>query len=510
MQGKGGNVILLTLGTVIAAAGVAVSVLSGGGNEIGHLLYYVMVGSGVLGCVLPRFSLVMLILQITSLDLLKRMLVFAGKIGSADLIWVLGIAPVTMTGIFIGTFIRLLTDERLRRPGDLKRLLIVVLINVLLSVLSFANGSSIGSTMKEVANNSVYSMLLFVVPVLLRDTFAVVSMLRVIVICFVPVALYGLFQLIYGFQGFEIEYLKRGLSIEIKQLMTDRVRPFSTLNSPTALGSVCGILAGFCFFMAGRRSSKGRTIFPPMVAAMLGMVYLVGVVASTSRTEIMLFPVIGLAVWAFPSQLRTRALYVLCVLGFIILVLASPWIINNLEHWTRSIYYVTGGNPFLAAMSTVGTYYDRLKGFSDVLLNPAAWTLFGHSEEVIAADYFFHDPISSTLLRFGVAGLLVVGGGVTLLLRGIHQQIAAIQDAYSRRLAATLVGMVFCVGLCSALSGSRFGIFPINTLIWFLLGCVPVIYSHDRRANLKHAQASAPIASEPKNVLLSRPVSHAV
>ena len=92
--------------------------------------------------------------------------------------------------------------------------------------------------------------MLFVMPVLFPRYEDALRVLRFTLWVFLPVALYGIAQQIDGFQPFEIAYLRTGLSIEIKQLLTNHVRAFSTLNSPTALGAVSAVLVVVCWFLS--------------------------------------------------------------------------------------------------------------------------------------------------------------------------------------------------------------------------------------------------------------------
>jgi hypothetical protein len=481
MNSGGPLVILATIGTMMMAAFVAVSVLMSNGNELGNMLYYVMIAGGVFGAIAPRLSLSLLIVELTFLDLIKRMLVFAGSVAQPDLFWVLGVAPITMAGIFTGTLLRVLMDDHLRRPGDLMRLTVVALLNVLLFGVSIATGKGIGGTLREMANSSLYSTLIFVIPVLLRDTTDMIRMMRLLLVVFIPVALYGVYQGVFGFQEFEIEYLKRGLSIEIKQLMTDRVRPFSTLNSPTALGSVCGMLTAFCWFMAGRQSGSGRTILPPALAFLCGLCYFAGLVSSTSRSEFLMLPAIGVAIWAFPSAKRTLLVYLISFVCFTTLVVASPMLLENLDAWNNLVFNITGSSAYLANMMTIGTYFDRLNGFANVLLNPAAWTLLGMNQERIDHEFPTHDPISHVLARFGIIGLVLAAVLISISLRALHRQILSIHSLYGRKLCSALLGVAFGVAVTSVLSGSRLMIFPVNALLWIFLASVAVIASHDQR-----------------------------
>jgi hypothetical protein len=473
---------LITLVTVLIATYVSVSVLLDSGNTVGSLLFYIMVAAGMLGALAPRFSLLLLVVQFGLLDGVKRLMVVAGQVEQIDLFWVLGIAPVTLAGISGGILIRLMTRQISANQSDWKRLGVVALVNGGLVAMLLISGAGIGGSLREIANGTLYSMLIFVVPLLYRTTAEIAGLLRFITLFFVPIAIYGVYQQVYGFLDYEIAYLKTGLSIEIKQLEAGRVRSFSTLNSPTAFGSVCGMLGAFTMLMAGYRSSTGRSILPPWIAAFCCVCFLVGLVAATSRSEFLILPVVAAATWAFPHPGRTKVVYAVGITSFLALVITSPWILARLDIYNRMMAGQYQEGSFMALISAVGSYSDRLRGFSEVLMNPAAWSLLGIARGDNTGDYLVHDPISYVLLYYGVVGLAFTLIGAILALKVVHLLLSKIQSPYGKRLCSTLLGLGVAIGMVSMISGSRFAVFPVNGFVWLFVGCLLVIVEHEKRA----------------------------
>ena len=488
MNGGRLGTVFATVLTFLAATYVAVSVLLDRGNTVGSFFFYAMVGGGIVGAIAPRLSFSFLLAELALLDGVKRMMVFAGNVEQIDLFWVLGIAPVTLAGIFTGVVIRMLLGQIPAEQGDVQRLLAVAALNVLFVGISLIKGNGIGGTLREVANGSFYSVLLFLVPVLFRTTADAVGVLRLTIFIFIPVALYGVYQLAYGFQEYEIDYLKQGLSIEMKQLEADRVRAFSTLNSPTALGSVTGLLSGFCLVMAWYRSRSGRSVLTPFVAILCGLIFFAGMVSSTSRSDFAAIPVIALSAWAFPSASRTRFIYAIAVGSFLTLIFSSTWLLSRLDEFNRMIAGNYAQGSFIALMSAVGSYSDRLVGFSTVLINPAAWSLLGIDSGTGESGYRVHDPLSELLLHYGAVGIIMVILFAIVALRLMHRQLLHIQDPWGKRLSATMLGMVFSLVLVSLVSGTRFTVFPINTFVSMLAGIHLVIVQHESRIRRALAQ----------------------
>ena len=311
---RNSNVLVQILGMLLGLYAIF-SVMLTEGNSISELCRILMV-AGFLFCALsPRLGLFVWLVSSGYMDLLKRLMVSTGRISQMDLYFVLGIHPMMMAGLCVGVVLGAITGRFNLGGWHFKRLLAAVVI-MLLAGLAAARekGMSLSSILPEIANNGFYAILIFLVPVLLPNLKEVLQILRTLVIAYIPVAIYGIYQQYAGFQDFEIEYLMTGLSIEIKQLLSDEVRAFSTLNSPTALGFASGACFTFALILGGHRDQNAaRFRFPSMVAAGLMVLFVGAWLSSTARSAAVAIPMALLARYCFSDARRTRVFYITAV-----------------------------------------------------------------------------------------------------------------------------------------------------------------------------------------------------
>jgi hypothetical protein len=78
---------------------------------------------------------------------------------------------------------------------------------------------------------------------LFADVTSVQRLLGFTLLIYMPVALYGIWQQLFGLTNFEIDYLKSGFTMDVGLLDDVRLRLFSTLNSPHALSVVMAMLS---------------------------------------------------------------------------------------------------------------------------------------------------------------------------------------------------------------------------------------------------------------------------
>jgi hypothetical protein len=330
----------------------------------------------------------------------------------------------------------------------------------------------------------------------------VVRLTKLLLWAYVPAALYGLFQQMYGFQEFEIAYLKTGLTLEIKQLYASEVRAFSTMNSPTAFSVVSAILCTLSLTLAFTpRREGGGTLLKKKAAFALAAVYFAAIVASTSRSAMLLVMIAWIAFLCFRSRKATSGLYTGMGVAFVGLVALSGTILSNLDAVQDKVSGMTGEGQLASQLSRVGTFSDRLRGFSNVLTNPDVYTLFGYGPSRGTDDtdpLYAHDMISNTLVAYGLVPLIaivVVGG---MVVSRMHRLIFRMHDRHHRLLAAGFLAIAFALFVLSAVSGSVFGTFPINVLLWLCFALLTLTHQSDllRVAEVAPALAEAQMPSQ--------------
>lgn len=456
------------------------SVMLTDGNSISELCRILMAG-GFLFCALrPRAGLFVWLVSSGYMDLLKRLMVSTGRISQMDLYFVLGIHPMMMAGLCVGVLLGVLTGRFNLGGWHFKRLLAAGAIMVLAGLAAAREkGMSLASILPEIANNGFYAILIFLVPVLLPSLQDVLRTLRTLVIAYIPVAIYGIYQQWAGFQDFEIEYLMTGLSIEIKQLLSDEVRAFSTLNSPTALGFASGACFTFALILGGHRDqAAARFRFNRAAAVGLMLLFVGAWLSSTARSAAVAIPMALLARYCFSDARRTQAFYIMAVGSFVLLVATSGWLLKVLPNAMDTMFELAGGQGFADQILRVGTYYERLMGFSNVLANPAAYTLRGMGADR-GGDYndefMNHDPLSGTLVRYGVVALLFMIVMTFFLLRHVHRSVLKLPAGPVRNVGCLLLSVPLAYLVASVLQGTVFFTFPLNAFTWLCMGMVDAL-----------------------------------
>ncbi len=297
---------------------------------------------------------------------------------------------------------------------------------------------------------------------------------------FVPVALYGIFQYVFGLRDFEMAYIRSGYSISLGELEDIKPRIFSTLNSPHAFG-VCMamllVLATARTYIHWRRRRAFRIVDLILVASFAG-----GLMLSFGRTSWVL-AVMGLAgVFFFTSAARTTIFYLFSSSAFLLIIFNSDYISDKLPEWEAGLPMTSVAQQ---QASRLGTYSDRLLGFTNLVKDKSFWTAFGvpgytAEDEKYGSKYYSHDAFTSSLLKYGLVGVSIIGFVCFFFLMKIHRGILAVKDKDLRLFSAACASACFPVFFSGFLSGSSVGLFPVNFLFWSLIGCTLVIVNSDR------------------------------
>jgi hypothetical protein len=488
---------MVILGGSLLMLYIAASVLLDHGNTMGKMFYYMLIAGGVLGLLAPRSAFFLFLIQCACLDFAKRLMILAGSVSHTDLYYVLGIAPITVTGITLGLVIRVFFGQMRAGMGDFARLALAGMIMAVGAFVGYRGGGGLNNMMKTVAEGYFYSVLIFVIPLL----FPTAKDIRKVWICtlmiFTPVAIYGICQQLFGYQEFEIDYLKTGLSIEIKQLVMNRVRAFSTLNSPTSLSLICGELAAMAVLLVTLRRRDRQLGLLGIAGLGFAAVFIGGWLASTVRVGILVVPVALMAAVLFRSPRLTIAFYVVGAAAFAALIASSSYMLMNIETWTMKLHEWTGSNEFMANMLDANTYKDRLMGFSNVLGNPAAYSLFGLGEDQVHGDFYNHDPLSTVLVKFGavpLAGALMLG---LCALVYLHRSVLLIREPGPRLLAIHCLAVAAGSIAVSMVGGNLIATFPGNAFLAMPLGMVIALRRMDLVQAMQHAAENEPAPEPP-------------
>ncbi len=467
------------------------SILLTEGNTIGEFCRYLLVGGFLFSVVSPRLGFYTWLTLCGYNDLLKRLMIMGGRVSHGDLPFVLGITPAMFGGVVVALAVGGLLGTRRLMFRDLVAVVAGCVLMVGTGALAYVKeGAGMNGVLQAMANNGLYALLLFVLPMMFRTVEDLQRLWRFLVFAFLPVAVYGVVQQLQGFAEFEVDYLKTGLSIEIKQLVVGEVRAFSTLNSPSALSVVCAALAVVSLFLGFARHEKGaRPLLRPWVAMLCFVIHFAGLIASTSRSPILIVPIALLGGWCFFSRSRTRAFYAVTGGSFLALVVASPWLVQRIDLINEFVSGLASPSSFMGRMMTVGTYWDRLEGFATVLMNFDAYKLLGWGiDEHGEGRFHYHDPLSEVLVRFGALALfaMVVIGALFLIFS--HRQAWNLKQTKDRQFAARMISLSFALVAISLISGSILTTFPNNVIFWLCLGGVTAL-ARQQALDLKKAPA---------------------
>ena len=423
-----------------------------------------------IAAVSPRAGFIILLFLCAYSDLLKRMLVFWGDLSFEQVSYVLSGAPVVVAGLSVSVVTRW-AFHRLQLGVRELLILVGILIAMALNfLLAHREGAGALEAFKQAANNGLYLILAPVALKLIERPEQIGKFLLTARWMFIPVAAYGVFQAIFGLADFEMEYLRSGLTIMVKELWDARPRPFSTLNSAHALGTLAAAFAVLSLYPILVRRSQ-RALFTEKIKSIgLFLLYLAASLVSLARTAIIVWVVGLFAFWCFRSRWRTKVFYWVCVAAFAGLLAASPYILDHIAEWDPAN---DQQSAIVGQALRIQTYVERLRGFVNLTRSTDMYSLFGLPEEQKATETTYnHDPISSLLVDFGVVGLVAALAVVFFGLRAIHSRLLAFPPGENRDTVVLLTAINVGWLASHVLFHGVITTFPVNAFFWLFIGMI--------------------------------------
>jgi hypothetical protein len=492
MQSKGFIIVLFFIGAIY----VMLSVLLDMGNAIGALAQFLCIGSFIIGVFQPRATLYLMVIYAAYSDLLKRLMILDGHVTMNDVIWARGLAPLTLAGICIGAIAKSISGGSILESRKMKTLLLCILGFGVAAVSSMRSGG-LNTAANQLADGAAYMFLLFVVPCVLPKPEEINRFIKYTLIVFVPVALYGLKQQIFGLSDFEIDYLRSGLTILSKHLEDVRPRPFSTLVDSSPFGTACAICA--CLAMVVRRYHRdhgGRQW--DWLSFAIALIFIAGCLASMARIANInwLLPVLLLPVLRSGKGTATLygGLFSLFALACIFAQEISQWVTKL----TLAALETFGGTALGEQFSRFWTICDRLDGMHDIAHNPLMWTTFGHGSQAAtdmnqAGVVSSHDLISNALLENGWLPTLLIGIIIAVALRSFHSSLLRLKGTPNFAIAIWMVAIEFGLLVHNVFAGTVTSTFPVNFFFWFIAGALNAcIADHERLLGRQAAAAPTP------------------
>lgn len=425
----------------------------------------------VMAAVSPQVGLTILLLLCAYSDLLKRLLVFLGDLSFEQVSYVLAGAPLVVAGLSLAMVTRCAFHRTQFLFRDVLMFTGIAVAAALNFLLSMRIGVPILDASKDALNNTLYLVLTPVMMKLIESPEQIGSFIRQGRLIFIPVAVYGIYQSIFGLADFEVEYLRSGLTMIIKELFDVRPRPFSTLNSAHALGTIAAAWAVLSLYpLLVRREREVPPLGERMLSLGLFVLYIAASLVSLARTALVVWIVALFAFWCFRSRLRTKVFYLSAVGGFLTLIAAAPFFLQHISEWDPANNVQS---DVVGQAVRIQTYVERLRGFENLTRSTDMYSFFGLPQDMKMTETTWnHDPISSLLVDFGLTGLLAAGAVVIFGLRFIHRRLLAAPSGIQRDTAVLLTAVNVGWLTSHLLFNSVIGTFPCNTFLWLFNGMI--------------------------------------
>lgn len=490
--------ILATFGLLLASLWVAFDIFTSGSNAVARFYMYTLVVAGFYGLLNARKAFYVLLFLTGYLDFFKRLMIFDSGVSRMDLYYVLGIAPATLCGIAGNILYQHFTGKLRVRPGINRLIITVTLCTAGATLLALTTGSGSYRSLGDTVNATIYLLLLFVIPVLFRTPEDIRHMLKILVLLFIPAVCY---MLMHHFRGgildWEMEYVKSGLTIEIRQLSERKFRPFGTMNSAANASMVfAGILALCCSGLWNKPDRDGRTASFPMRFVLIPMLA-VAMYATLSRTGWVFAVLAVLAAPMMKHRLLTLTGYIAAVSSFVAIILASGYILRHrlLNEWSEEVYRSKRTNEW-AQTTNISTLNDRLEGFESLVKEPRAWTPLGlklssHTASSVYSNVSSHDMFTDLLLNYGYVTMLAVGIFLFRQLWRLHRLVFYEPEPLTRAIAGTCLALGLAITSGATVNGAQFSTYPVNFFIWFNFAIVVALHTYIREREAAKAPAGA-------------------
>jgi hypothetical protein len=432
----------------------------------------------------PVAGLYLLILTSGYLDLVKRLGVLSDALSAIDVVVTLAVAPLLFVCVCVGVLYRCIMSRIWLKWWQVALAGIIVIAMAGVFVQEFFRGGGFLEALKNFANSGAYLPLIVVVCFLTPEPARIQRLLTFCLWFYVPVALYGIWQQFFGLTQFEIDYLKSGFTIDINLLDDARLRPFSTLNSPHALGVVMAMLAIVAAFVPLKHEKRARWQIP------LSLIFSAACLATFVRASWAIL-LLGVVVWVCcRTRFSTIAMYGVAIAGLASLLINADLVLNSLDLADK---YLPQGGDVEEQAFRVGTFSERLYSFRNDLTNPEFHTWFGNPSQVYedleeaSHENIAHEQIGQILARTGFVGLGFCLSVAVLGLFLAHRAVFRQQDPNRRRMMLGILAALIAALLSGMFFGSHLGVFPVNIFFALLLGCFCAIGTQ-RRAVIADSQ----------------------
>ncbi len=505
-------------------------------NPLAAALFCAAIVFAVVTIVIPRSGLTILLLLCAFSDLLKRLLILVSELSYDQISLVLAAAPLVVTGLIVAVITRwAFRTVRMTRRDAMMGIFLIFAMSWSFAI-EFLASRSLLDGIKASINSGLYVAMMPIATTFISTKEDVLRLLRIATLIFIPVAAYGIYQSIFGFADFEIQYLRSGLTITAVE---DKPRPFSTLNSGGAFGDMTAIMAILSlipYVATQKRELPLKPLLLPLafligyatvcalgefkfsltlaavgtVVAMIPFVVILGeglevrqrlvplllfVLFSTAcicslvrhSYFVLLAELVG--IFCFRSLLRTWIFYGVGIALSLALVVSASYLLGNLAAWDPA---ASATSEFSERALGIQTYAERLKGFVNLTSSTDMWSAFGLAKDQKGTSTtYHHDPISGILVDYGVFVLAAVLGGFIWMVKFSHQRVLSLHAGTPRLLGVLLLSIMISIIASHILFYGVLTTFPINAFFWLFAGCLFSLISDGERSEKSEDDAAS-------------------
>lgn len=235
-----GSRILLPIAVCLAGMiGVASICTSANGNPLPVIMRWGGMLMVIAACVFPQAGMFILIAACGYLDLVKRVAYYYGGFSVTLQLDILSFAPYTLAGIFLGVMVpRFMVKKRFVYRHEIVPMLVSAGVIFGSFLVTYRSTRNITEAVTNCSQVGLYSILLFIVPDLFKTRQEIETALKAILSIFLPVALWGIYQGLFGYPEVDRVWLASPLTINGVLLGDEKPRAFGTLASPHPFGVV--------------------------------------------------------------------------------------------------------------------------------------------------------------------------------------------------------------------------------------------------------------------------------
>lgn len=494
--------IFLLVALTLFAMVAAFQMFSMDGNVLGNSFRFLTPLAIVLGLATPRLPFYLLLAAGAYLDLIKRFMILDSRFSDVDLAFLLGFAPALVAGMVLKFVFAAISKSQDVSAREIRLFFAITFLCCVLGGAQMLMAGSLRSAGNAV-NMVAYLYMPLLVPRIFKDIPDLKRLMVMTSIIYLPAALWAINQAYYGLATFEMQYLRSGMTTEIRQLDEEVFRNMGTMVSAHALSMVASILAIALIIPITWKTGKiSLRVWLNPIRLVFIWLFLTGAYFTFSRTGWACAAIALLAFVILQNRFLTYTAYFTTLLGIAALYLSADHLLNSrITQETQEILFEKFGATAEARQSLVlGTLDARLESMASFVNDSRIWTPFGLklAKKDVQINWV-HDILTENLIRLGYVPLSILVfsflTGTFLCFRALFRMPRGPYRSMATYFAALALGMMsggFSQGIMILY-------FPIN-LFWSLfLGASYALY-------LMHQQPATEEIKEPVPVEPGIPV----